>query len=367
MLFSCLRGKVNLLLSDSLSTRENNFDIIRFFAATLVMVTHACFLANGAGSYEPLAQLTHQNTFGGLAVNIFFVISGFLITMSFLRAKNIWQYLKARILRIFPALIFVVFFTVFVVGPVATSFSLHDYFTSQGTYRYLANITLYYTFFDLPGVFVGNIYPYAVNGSLWTLWYEFVMYLIIAGLGVMKLLNQKVVPILLFVLLLVLSFIDYSGSHWITNIQFIRLALYFCAGTCFYIYREKIVLSHLYAVVTSILLVVGTHYGYMDESFAVFGAYLIFYLSLGPVPKFSNFAKYGDFSYGIYITSFPIQQLVVMLFHNEITAVQNFAVAFPITLVCSFISWHLIEKNALKLKKYKLSDLFSRKKQLRGT
>ncbi len=359
-------GKANLLLSDSLSTRKNNFDIIRFFAASLVMVTHACFLANGAGSYEPLAALTHQVTFGGLAVNIFFVISGFLITMSFLRAKSLWQFLKARILRIFPALIFVVFFTVFILGPVVTSLGTADYFSRPETYRYLKNITLYYTIFDLPGVFINNVYPFAVNGSLWTLWYEFVMYLIIAGLGVTKLLRYKSVSVLLFSLFLVLSFLDYSGGYWFTNIQFIRLALYFFAGTCFYLYREKIALTHLYAIVAVILLSIGTYYGYMDESFAVFGSYLIFYLSLGPVPKFTNFAKYGDFSYGIYITSFPIQQLVVQLFHNEMTAVQNFMIAFPVTIVCSFISWHLIEKNALKLKKYKISDMFSRKERLRG-
>jgi peptidoglycan/LPS O-acetylase OafA/YrhL len=186
-----LRGRS---IDEFIKERKNNFDFIRFLAATLVIFSHSYPITTGNNGSEPFGILSNgQMTFGELAVSVFFVISGFLITQSFDRSKNIFYYLKARILRIFPALIMVVILSVFFLGPIFTDLSLKNYFSDPQTIDYFKTITLYWMQFDLPGVFQSNIYPGAVNSSLWTLWFEFFFYIVVAFLGVTKLLNKWIV------------------------------------------------------------------------------------------------------------------------------------------------------------------------------
>ena len=164
-----------------IDARKNNLDIIRFLAATLVVFSHAYPLTTGNNATEPFAVCSNgQMTFGELAVSIFFIISGFLITQSYDRSKNPIYYFKARVLRIFPGLIFCVLLTVFFLGPIFTELNVKDYFKDPKTYDYLKTITLYWIQYDLPGVFQTNVWPGAVNGSLWTLWYEFFFYIVVA-------------------------------------------------------------------------------------------------------------------------------------------------------------------------------------------
>ena len=113
-----LKGKY---IDQCIDSRINNLDIIRFIAATLVVFSHSYPLTLGNNGSEPFAVFSNgQMTFGELAVSIFFVISGFLITQSYDRSKDLIYYMKARTLRIFPGLIFCVILTVFLLGPFFT-------------------------------------------------------------------------------------------------------------------------------------------------------------------------------------------------------------------------------------------------------
>lgn len=332
-------------ISESLQTRKNNFDIIRFVASFMVVWFHSYPLTLGiAGGADGLARLTGgQATFGGVAVSIFFIISGFLITMSYDRTKDFIRYTKARFLRIFPGVIFVVLLSVFVLGPILTTLTTKEYFTNYQTYKYLASISLFKMQYNLPGVFDTNIYPSAINGSLWTLWYEFLYYIVVGVLGATKLLNKKTAMVL-FIYSFLCSFFN------ITDNNYVYLFMYFSAGMVFYFYRDSIHLSHKYALIAGIAFIVFTKFGLFNEGLTVFGAYLIFYLALGPVYKVANFSRFGDFSYGIYIFSFPIQQCVTLYYQNQLTPFKNFIISAPFVLICSFISWHLVENNFMKLK-----------------
>ena len=159
-------------VSEGLLTRKNNFDIIRFLASLMVVWFHSYPLTLGiTGGTDQLAFLTGgQVTFGGLAVMIFFIISGFLITMSYDRSNDLTKFTKARILRIFPGVIFVVLLSTFVLGPLVTNIELKEYLTNFQTYKYLLAMSLYKMQYALPGVFETNVYQISVNGSLWTLW-----------------------------------------------------------------------------------------------------------------------------------------------------------------------------------------------------
>lgn len=338
-----------------IANRKNNLDIIRFLAASLVLFSHAYPLTTGNNGSEPFAILTNgEMTFGELAVAIFFIISGFLITQSFDRSKNPINYFKARSLRIFPGLIFCVLLSIFLLGPILTKLSVKDYFANRETYDYLKTITLYWLQYDLPGMFPENIWPGAVNGSLWTLWYEFFFYIVVAVLGVTRMLNKRIV-LFGFILATALYFLGRGAFYT-------DLFRYFGAGMVFYLYRKHIKLNGFIALLSLIILILTARNGYFEYSLSVAGTYLIFYFAFASKVKFYNFGKYGDFSYGIYIYAFPIQQIMTQAFNNQITPLENFLLSFPVTLIIAIISWHMIEKQALKYKKASFKTIFQKKK-----
>jgi peptidoglycan/LPS O-acetylase OafA/YrhL len=333
-------------IGDYSTGRINNFDIIRFFAATLVVYSHAFPIATGKNLLEPLKNFSNsQTTFGHLGVLIFFVISGFLITQSFDRNNNAASFAKGRFLRIFPALIVVIFLTVFVIGLFYTTLSTREYLTNAETYKYLFSIFLYPMQHTLPGVFEQNPYPLSINGSLWTLPIEFTFYFAVLFLGLTKLLNKKFI-ILLFMLSLILPELNIPVGE-----DYINLFRYFVAGSFFYLFKDRIQLNIIYALISFIAILLSLLFGQFDIAFAFFGSYLIFYLAYNQNIKFHNFSKIGDASYGLYIYAFPIQQIVSYIFKTDITPVSNFLISLPITIVLAYSSWHLIEKPMLKMKK----------------
>ncbi|MEC1524807.1 acyltransferase [Neobacillus niacini] len=327
--------------------KNNNFDIIRFIAASLVVFSHSFPLSLASGNkFEPLYFLSDgQSALGRVAVFVFFVTSGFLITQSYDRSKNLAKFLRARILRIFPALIVVVILTTFVLGPLLTTLTIREYFTNQQTYSYLPTMFLLIKY-HLPGVFEDNIYGGAINGSLWTLKFEFFFYLVVATLGYFKLLKKEII-FLIFLSTLILSFTNITLGE-----KYIEMFLYFSAGMVLYLYRDFVKLDMRIVNIFLFILFISIFLGGFEKAFGIFGSYLIMILAFSQKFKFPNFSKHGDFSYGIYIYAFPIQQLITYSFGHTMNPILNFLIAFPITLVFAVLSWRLIEKRALNFKNY---------------
>ncbi|HHV10259.1 MAG TPA: acyltransferase [Clostridiales bacterium] len=339
-------------ISEALKNKRNNFDLIRLIAAVMVIYSHSYALC---GKTDPGPSF-YQQTYGGLGVAIFLMISGFLVTLSWFKSENLSVFLKARCLRIFPALIFVIFITTFILGPIVTSLPLPQYFSNPDTYRYLKTITLFDVRYYLPGVFTDNVYQYAVNGSLWSLVYEFIFYLIVAFFGVTGLLKRKSVTIFLFAITLTLSSLNAFPTFHIYTIyfsQFLPLFTYFTAGMLFYIFKDHIPLSKSFAAISILVLILASFFSGLNISlFIIFGTYLIFFIALSPDIKLPQISKVGDFSYGLYIYAFPVQQFVVWIYGNKISPINNFMLSTIIALFFSAFSWHIIEKNFLKLKNH---------------
>lgn len=346
-------------ISPLLSGRKNNFDLLRFFAASLVLVSHAFPLSYGNNNLEPLYVFSHaQYTLGGLAVAVFFIISGFLITASYEGSASNIEFLIKRSLRIFPGLAVVVILSVFVLGPIYTDFYIADYFRDAGTYTYLKAVLLFSDQYDLPGVFANNPFPLTVNGSLWTLWYEFVCYLLVLFLGMTNLLRW---PVLLGVLLVTLgASINWSNvplmwriTPYLSGIDqhFVTFTAYFAAGSLIYLCRSKIAISAKFAAVSIFAIVIAANTGHMGQVVTVFGAYLVIYLAFATWLPAHNFAKWGDFSYGIYIYAFPVQQAIAALSENNPQWTVNAMGSFPVVLILAVASWHWIEKPAMLMKK----------------
>jgi peptidoglycan/LPS O-acetylase OafA/YrhL len=127
----------------------------------------------------------------------------------------------------------------------------------------------------------------------------------------------------------------------------------------FYIFRKNIIHNGWLALCSFIVLALTIKTPYFSYCLATFGSYVIFYLAFQKKLRFNNFGKHGDFSYGMYIYAFLVQQMVAYTSNNHLSTLENFLVAFAITLMFAIVSWHLVEKNALKLKKV---SIINRKK-----
>src|SRR5690606_18042727 len=144
---------------------RNNFNLMRLFAAWLVIYGHAWAITGSPGG-DLVAWLTQFKFAGGVAVDVFFVVSGFLIAAS-LQRNDVRGYLVSRALRILPALVACVALAVLVLGPLLTTSP--QYWRDPATWDYLwVNGSLWSSRYFLPGVFDTLPNP-AVNGSLWTL------------------------------------------------------------------------------------------------------------------------------------------------------------------------------------------------------
>lgn len=158
---------------------DNNLTFVRWVAALMVLYGHSfVFTGNTESLFLGIV------TYGPLGVAIFFSISGFLIARSWNADPSPIRFLIKRVLRIFPALAVCITLSVFVLGPIVTTLELREYLQHPATLDYLSNVFLYITYY-LPGVFENNVYPNAVNGSLWSLPVEFFMYLLLAATGML--------------------------------------------------------------------------------------------------------------------------------------------------------------------------------------
>ncbi len=353
-----------MYLSEYAYNRDNNFNLLRFFAAFIVLYTHSFSLLSGNIYDEPM-RVALGMSIGDMAVDVFFVTSGFLITSSYFNRNSIVTFAWARILRIYPALIAAMLFCVLVVGVYFTRLELTEYFTDMQTYKYFfKNIILFFGVeYYLPGVFENLPYPKAVNGSLWTLPHEVKMYTYLAIILLITAYLMKKVSFLSFkkALLLVtfmalfLHFTNHfytlrETSHFLP--KFLRLFSAFFMGASFYLFRDKIKLKTSYFFVTAIILVISSMH--KDLFFIIYYlvlAYLLFYIVYVPKGAIRKFNQLGDYSYGMYIYAYPVQQSLVALYPN-LGIFAMVSISFIVTLIFSILSWHFIEKRALGMKNY---------------
>ena len=329
--------------------RRNNFDALRFLAATSVILSHAVLLATGQQDDDPLMRLTHgQCVLGVAGVFVFFTISGYLVLQSWEQTRSLPRFTAKRALRIFPGLAACILVLTFGLGPVVTSLPLAQYLGAYGTYDFLvANLLLLVEHNNLPGVwFTGQNIGNVVDGPLWSLPVEVTMYAMLAVLGLLRAIRLPMLAALLAIGLVCLWFdttryFDFIGSvGWMLGFFVAGMALYKLGPSA---------LRWEGAVVALLVLVVTARAGLFLEAFPICGGYLVIYLALNPLIPVIPAARFGDLSYGLYIYGWPVEQ-TVLFFRPGTGPVALFVIAFSITAVIAFLSWHLVEKRALRWK-----------------
>ncbi len=344
-------------LAQMFDVHDNNFNLIRMVAATLVLISH-CYPLAGNRGWEPFSYyLGGYDTGGGWGVSIFFVISGFLVTRSVLHHTT-FDYLMSRVLRIVPALALAVTVTVFLIGPLVTSDAITEYFTSPQTWRYLLNVNIFELTQSLPRVFTTNPEAYTVNGSLWTLPIECGFYVFLPLMAATGMLSPRAALAVVFaVIAIYLVNTYYFNLEWNNQggllfrgaplYSTVRNFLFFFIGSCFWIWRSRLVYSHGLAIAMVGVLYLFAAQPFRTAAYYVALPYLVMYVALTRNRIFRRYQDLGDYSYGTYIFAYPVQQSVVATMGASIGPMALCAIAAPITFILAFVSWRWVEVQLL--------------------
>jgi len=338
---------------------NNNFNFLRLVFALLVVVSHSYSLALGGTSPgDYLARLTNgQVSFSFIGLSGFFSISGYLVFQSLNRSKSLWDYFKKRILRIFPGLFTVLFLTL-LLGYFVYDSDLKSYVSNASVWTYLPrNFFLLKSQFEIEGIFTKNPYPLAINGSLWSIFYEFSFYIALAVLFFFKKREQLILTASTLFLLLVcrLFWNEELSSHRFTLEPKLVLEFgpFFAFGSLLAIAQiENITIKvrRLILVALTLILVSCVVIQIFDEAKFFIIPIIVILSGIDSIPWINSaINKLGDISYGVYIYAFPVQQTIVFFFRPTVMELMLWSII--ISLILGFLSWHGVEKRALLLKK----------------
>jgi len=348
-------------ISEIAPTGSNSFGVVRLLAATLVVFSHATAIVYGDVVKEPLAELT-GHTLGWHSVNMFFCLSGLLIMASMERTSSTLQFLWARFLRLYPAIFALILF-MFGLGAMMSSepFSLFTFVDLSAR-----TLLLFGDSATLPGVFATNPLFDVLNSPLWTLRFEVFCYLFLAASFTVvaairnrfpAFLTFKAFSLAVMVVCVVHMNFFYDEKTATIDSHLARFVFAFFIGAWVWQWREALRPSLIglvaFGVLNLVLILAGIHYAPIQ---IVMASYLALYLGSLNFGALSRFTDRQDFSYGVYITGFPIQQIIYILL-PEASPVINFAVSMVIALPISALLWNVIEKPALKLKAIRIDRI----------
>ena len=327
------------------------FDAIRLFLSFSVVCVHSVAISYGTVVGDEMLHSAFAAPISAI-LPVFFALSGYLVMGSAMRAPSLKHFLLLRVLRIVPALATEITLSALFIGLIFSSLPMSSYLTDPKLVEYfgslIGRISLY-----LPGVFAGNPLKDMVNGSLWTINPEIFCYVTLA-LCITTNLHRSKYTILAFTLALlaICLMLDYRRNTDLFNVfSYIHILIFaFCAGNALYAWRDQVPHSRtLFAacVIVGLVLMRQPYFVYLAVAALT---YCVVYLGFVSIPR-PQFLKTGDYSYGIYLYGFPVQQALSNLAPWSREWYLNVALSLPVIFAISVVSWHFIEKPALKLRK----------------
>ena len=335
-------------LATAFDPRNNALNAIRLLLALLVIVWHSFPLTGHDVDFLPLRQLLSR-----ISVDGFFAVSGFLITSSWVRNPHPLPYLRARALRIFPAFWVSLVVTALVIAPLSLLLSDRPFPAGfwSGASRYVTvNAFLQVKQYSIAGTPTDVNLPGVWNGSMWTLFWEFLCYLGVLALGVSRLLRLRwVVPVLLACTILGVLATSYGpvGNYWVKNGA--HFGIMFLAGALVFQLRHRLPLNSLLVAVSAAVVILSAWLPDYRVVAALPLAYLL--IAVGAIGRHRRLQLKNDLSYGAYIFAFPLQQLLATLGAAAWGVSPFWLIATALTLPVAAASWFLIERPSLRLKR----------------
>jgi peptidoglycan/LPS O-acetylase OafA/YrhL len=330
--------------------RDNSFDFLRYLFAFSLILVHFCTLTDT----EQFWMISGQTR-----VKAFFTITGFLVVYSYLRHDNLKTYISKRVRRILPAYITVILFC-FVVATLFTSLHPLSYFTQTQTWQYVAaNLTmLNFLQPSLPGLFTDN-YETAVNGSLWSMKFEVLFYMLIPLMVYcMRKKGKATILLLVFSSYIIYHIaLDYMEDHypdnttyWMLNHGSFNTMIYFFSGTALILYFDLFCRHIKILFPLSVLLIILLQF---DSFYALnYIEPLLFSTIIIGVAYFCKplniLQHYDNISYGLYLYHYPVIQVLVQFKLHQYNIWLTFALTLIITIALAILSWKFIEKPILR-------------------
>lgn len=355
-------------LSNQLDVCHNSINALRLALAGVVLISHCMQLSWGRP--DPLGHLTSGALdMGTMSVDGFFALSGFLIATSFRSSPSTRRYFWRRALRIFPAFWVCLVVTAFVLAPLAWLLAhrtlagfplLGD--RSAVSYIY-QNSALLIRQFYIDGAFGAE----PVNGSLHTLFYEFICYALVAVLGTFGLLSRRRSWVLgiataaaVVALLEATVGIGLVTGHPGRELMF-RFGTMFLWGVLATLFSDRVRISGRGAVVALAGVSAGVAGAAVAGEQAV-GVHIytlvaapgVVYLVLlaGSTTALAKVGARRDLSYGLYVYAWPVQVILLLVGAGSWWLPAYIGVSLGVALGMAYLSWTFVEAPALELKRW---------------
>ena len=352
-------------VAESFNPRSNSIGFLRWFLAFMVIFSHAGPLAGFYGGRDLGTQWSDEQSFGGVAVGGFFFLSGYLITTSRLGRASTARFFWRRVLRIMPAFWTAFIITAFALAPIAfwrVNGTIDGFFTTRddSPFTYISqNMFLILGQPAIAGLGPGIPYSSGIwNGSAWTLAYEFGAYIIVGVLGLVGALRYKALAGAFAVGIIGLAVLQWTRAGDVSmagdlfaDFRVLLLLAPFSFGMLFALFGHRIPIDDRLGILA--LIVAALTYGF--GGWLAIGQYFFFYFLMWfavRVTVLKNWERPGDFSYGIYIFAWPVQQFVAYFGVHEWGWIAYHVIVIAIVHVLAFASWHLIENPAMSLKNW---------------
>lgn len=342
----------NAKLTGILDPTRNSFNLVRLLAALSVIFSHSFLIPVAPQALEPLATLTPFNL-SQHAVNAFFVLSGLTLAQSIVLKPHVARFAIARVLRIVPALVGYGIVFAFIIGPIATTSPMWEYWVDLHTWIYAPSVLLFFQHAMPPhGIFTNVPLAGSINNPLWTIKYEIFAYIalgVTSLIGILRSRDAVILSVAILFGLLVVFNAESDHGLWGALYQVARFGFCFMMGVLAYFYRERVPVSFIFLPIT--LAVAFALRGTILEkhAFILLVAHLVIVLGALRFGLLTRWTRTSDISYGVYIYGWPTQQLIVSLLDGT-GIVVLLSLSFLIVPILGYLSWHIIEKPALALK-----------------
>lgn len=339
-------GGASPTLNDAFDPKRNSLTMLRHALAALVLVSHALAVAFGWQPRFHDDPALGPTYLGDLAVDGFFVVSGFLVTMSYLRL-GIGRYLWHRAVRILPAFWACLLVTAVVVAPVVAALEGADPASVfPGSFGHVThNALLVVRDYGVAGLPAGTYTPGVINGALWTLSYEFLCYLGVVALGVLGALTRRRHLVLLAIAVLWASNLAAVAGIDLPAVQIRRLALMFLLGVAGHVYAGRIRIDGRLAVAS--LLVLAGALAWLPDYRALAAPAFAYLVAWGTVRLPFTWNPRTDLSYGLYVWHWPVVVVLALAGATAFGQVAFVLLTLGITGVVALLSWRYVEAPAL--------------------
>ncbi|MDD2875833.1 MAG: acyltransferase [Acidiphilium sp.] len=331
----------------------SGFDYMRVCLSLSIVTLHSAITSYGLAADQAIFE-SPARPIVRMILPAFFALSGFLVAGSLERSKTLFMFLGLRVLRIYPALAVEVLLSAFILGPLLTTLPLHTYFSDPQYFLYLRNV-LGDVHFYLPGMFEHNPLPNIVNGQLWTIPFELGCYITLAGIALLGVKRHRILgPIFVVLVTFTYLLVTLYRHHGVIvpvpgAINGALLIATFLSGVSIYMYRDVLPFTPTSGLISGVLSVALLGFVPSGDFLApVPAAYFTVYLGLMNPSR--RFLFGGDYSYGIFLYGFAIQQTIVYAVPYGDFWPVNILLSIPTVILFAAVSWHFVEKPAQRLR-----------------